>query len=108
MSERLSKVLQTLEDIKAEEITVLDVRSMTSITDYMIICQGRSSRHIQATADKLAEAFQASGLGPIHVEGEPGSEWVLIDLIDIVVHIMSIETRKLYQLEKLWDPRVHQ
>ncbi|MSR14554.1 MAG: ribosome silencing factor [Gammaproteobacteria bacterium] len=95
---------QALNDGKAVDITVLDVRKLTSMADYMVIATGRSSRQVQALAGHVADAARALKQKPIGVEGEETSEWVLVDLGDVIVHVMQAETREFYQLEKLWEP----
>jgi len=96
-------VLNALEDLKANNITVLDVRHLTSITDLMIICSGRSTRHIQSIADNVASEAKKQGYRPLSVEGQNNSGWILVDLGDIVIHVMTPETREFYELEKLWS-----
>lgn len=95
-------VVEALEDIKAFDTVVIHVTELTSITDYMIITSGRSTRHIKAIADHVAEAAKAHGVQPLGIEGEPGSEWVLVDLGAVIVHVMQPSVREYYQLEKLW------
>ena len=105
-SEKLSElVIDALEDVKARDIVRLDVRDMTTVTDYMIVASGTSNRHVKALADAVAEKAAKSGHRPIGVEGEDGSEWVLIDLQDALVHIMLPRVREFYNLEKLWSLR---
>ncbi|HEX5056880.1 MAG TPA: ribosome silencing factor [Gammaproteobacteria bacterium] len=96
-------VVGALEDLKALDLKVLDVRTMTSVTDTMIIVSGTSTRHVKAMADSVFEKAAAAGHRPLGVEGEKEGEWVLVDLGDIVVHIMLPQTRDFYNLEKLWD-----
>lgn len=96
-------VIHALEDLKALDITILDVRHLTSITDIMIICTGRSIRHMQSIADNVVLAAKQHGYRPLSTEGNPNSGWVLVDLGDIVVHVMTDEVRKFYELEKLWN-----
>ncbi len=95
-------VITALEDLKAQDIQVLDVRGMTSITDLMIVASGTSDRHIKALADNVVEAVKKHGVQPIGVEGESSREWVLVDLGDIILHVMHPQTRAFYNLEKLW------
>lgn len=96
-------VIGALEDLKALDLKVLDVSSMTSVTDTMIIVSGTSTRHVKAMADSVMEKTSAAGHRPLGVEGEQEGEWVLVDLGDIVVHIMLPQMRDFYNLEKLWD-----
>ena len=103
-TEKLEKlVIDALEDLKASNITVLDIHKMTSIADEMIICSARSTRHLKALADSLIEKAKAAGARPLSTAGEPQSGWILVDLNDIIVHIMLPETREFYNLEKLWS-----
>jgi ribosome-associated protein len=94
-----------LDDAKAKDISILDVRRLTSITDIMAICTGTSNRHLQSIASKLAEQAKAAGNPPLSVEGEPGTDWILVDLGDAIVHIMLQETRTFYALEQLWSEK---
>lgn len=96
-------VVHSLEALKAEQIVALDVSRLTTITDYMVICTGTSSRHVQALAERVVEDARERGLRPRGVEGRERAEWVLVDLGDVVAHIMQAQMRALYQLEKLWD-----
>jgi len=100
----LDGVINALADIKAKEVDVLDVRGLTSIADYLVICCGTSTRHLNAIAGNVEDKAKDLGYTPIGVEGEPASEWILIDLGDVIVHVMTREARDYYQLEKLWDP----
>jgi ribosome-associated protein len=95
-------VVTALEDLKAQDIQILDVRGMTSITDLMIVASGTSDRHIKALADNVVEEVKKHGQQPIGVEGESSREWVLVDLGDIILHVMHPQTRAFYNLEKLW------
>jgi len=103
-----SKIQKTavaaLEDIKARDITVLDVRKLTSRYDTMIIATAESSRQVKALAQHVREALKKAGAIIIGVEGEQSGEWVLVDGGDIVVHIMQPATRAYYNLEELWTP----
>ena len=103
-SEQLSTlVIDALDDIKAQDITRLDVRDMTTVTDYMIIASGTSNRHVQALAENVAEKAKAAGHRPIGIEGEENAEWILLDLQDALVHVMLPKVREFYNLEKLWS-----
>ncbi|TLY48295.1 MAG: ribosome silencing factor [Gammaproteobacteria bacterium] len=92
-----------LEDHKAKNITVLDVSKITDITDLMIICTGNSNRHVKTLAQYLISAAKAKGMTLYGVEGEKEGEWILIDLVDAIVHIMIPQEREFYKLEKLWS-----
>ncbi len=96
-------IIEALDDVKAQNIVKLDVRNMTAVTDYMIIASGTSTRHVQALVDNVAKKTTAAGHKPIGVEGEEGSEWVLLDLQDALVHVMLPKVREFYNLEKLWS-----
>lgn len=96
-------VSDALEDVKANDIRCLDVRHLTSVTDTMIIAGGRSDRHVRAIADAVLERVGAAGITPLGVEGQEAGEWVLVDLADVVVHVMLPRVREFYNLEKLWD-----
>lgn len=96
--------LEVLEDAKAQDIQVFDLRDRNTFADYMVLASGTSSRQIKAMAERLALKLKALELPPpLGVEGEAGGEWVLVDLADVVVHLMLPQTRAFYNLEKLWD-----
>ena len=95
-------VEQQLEDIKARDIVILDVREKASFTDYMVICSGNSSRHVKSIAQSVAIECRAQGNAPIGIEGGDVGEWALVDFGDVVLHVMPDEQRDKYQLEQLW------
>ena len=101
--ELLAIVIAALEDLKGVDIRVIDVRDLTSITDRMVVASGTSTRHVKALADNVALKAKQQGYTPLGVEGEQAAEWVLLDLGDVVVHVMLPETRAFYGLEKLWS-----
>lgn len=102
-TEVLKLATEALDDMKARDVRVLDVGQLTSITDYMIVASGTSDRHVRSIADRLVERAKAAGYPPLGVEGADGGEWVLVDLQDVVVHIMQPRIREFYKLENLWD-----
>ncbi|MEZ5500377.1 MAG: ribosome silencing factor [Steroidobacteraceae bacterium] len=93
-----------LDDMKAQDIRVLDVRGLTDITDYMIVASGSSDRHLRSIADNVVRQAREHGSRPFGVEGGDGGEWLLVDLPDAMVHIMLPRVRELYALERLWQP----
>jgi len=95
-------VVDAIEDIKGFDITVMDVRKLTSMTNYMIVASANSSRQAKAIADNVREKLKEKGFAIRGTEGEKEGEWVLVDLDDIVVHIMVPATRAYYNLEQLW------
>lgn len=99
----LGIVINALEDLKGVDLKVLDVRAQTTITDVMVIVSGTSTRHVKALADNVTLKAKANGFPALGVEGEQGAEWVLIDLGDVVVHVMIPAIREFYALEKLWS-----
>jgi ribosome-associated protein len=102
---RLQKIaVNALEDIKARDITVLDVRKLTSLYDTLIIATAESNRQVNALAQHVRDAMKEAGAPIIGVEGEESGEWVLVDCGDIVVHVMQPAVRLYYNLEELWTP----
>ncbi|MCG8370783.1 MAG: ribosome silencing factor [Proteobacteria bacterium] len=100
-------VVDALDDIRAQDIVRLDVRDMTTVTDYMVVASGTSNRHVRALVENVAEKAGKAGHRPLGIEGEEGSEWVLLDLQDTLVHVMLPEVREFYNLEKLWSLSPH-
>jgi len=96
-------VLHELDELKALDITRLDVSRLTTLCDFLGVASGTSTRHVKSLASLLVSKVKASGYHPIGVEGEDAAEWVLVDLGDVIVHVMLPETRDFYQLEKLWS-----
>jgi ribosome-associated protein len=95
-------VVDALEELKAKDVVTLDVSRLTSVTDLMVVASGTSTRHVAALANNVVDKAKAQGLQPLGVEGQAGADWVLVDLGDLVVHVMLAETRQLYDLERLW------
>jgi ribosome-associated protein len=102
-SELKDFIIQQLEDIKAKDITVLDITGKSSLADFMIICSGTSSRHVKSIAAILVKELKENNLQPLGVEGDDVAEWVLVDSGDVIVHVMQPTIRDYYQLEKLWE-----
>ncbi|MGH8176037.1 MAG: ribosome silencing factor [Steroidobacter sp.] len=96
-------VAGALDEMKAVNVTVLNVDQLTDITDTMIIASGNSDRHVRSIADRVIEYAKKAGFRPTGVEGERDGEWVLVDLQDVIVHIMLPRVREFYRLESLWD-----
>lgn len=94
--------VDALEELKGKDIAELDVSALTSVTDVMLVASGTSTRHVTALANNVVEKIKQAGLRPLGVEGQAGSDWVLVDLGDVVVHVMLPDTRRLYDLERLW------
>lgn len=95
-------VCASLDDIKAQDVVTLDVTGMTSIADRIVVASGTSSRHVKSIADRVIERVKEAGVKPLGIEGDQQADWVLVDLGDVVVHVMTPATRQYYDLERLW------
>jgi ribosome-associated protein len=102
-SELVQLVEEALEDLKVIDVVALNVTGFTSVTDYMLIASGTSNRHVRSIADNVMETVKAAGEVVLGVEGHEHGEWVLVDLGDVVVHVMQPQVRDFYKLENLWD-----
>ena len=103
-SEEVAKLaIAALEDVKAQDIVSINVREKTSVTDFMVIASGTSSRHVKSLAENVLEKVKEQGVRPLGSEGLDGGEWALLDLGDVVVHVMQVATRQFYDLERLWQ-----
>ena len=98
----LLQVHAAMEEIKARDVTQIDVRGKTSVTDYMVVASGTSTRHVKSIADEVVRFAKKTGVMPLGVEGEREAEWVLVDLGDVIVHVMLPRVREFYALERLW------
>jgi ribosome-associated protein len=99
-------ILAALDDMKALEVKLLDVRGLTDIADFMVIASGTSDRHVRSVAQRVVERAKEAGFRPHGVEGQQDGDWVLIDLNEMIVHVMLPRVREFYGLEKLWDMTV--
>lgn len=95
--------VRAIEDLKGQDIVELDVRSLTDVTDRLVIASGTSSRHVKSIADNVLEEMRKAGERALGVEGADAGEWVLLDFGVLVVHVMGSEARRFYALEKLWS-----
>jgi len=99
----LDVILISLDDSKAQDVVCIDLPGYLALADSIVICHGTSSRHVKSVANNLIEAAKNADFSPIGVEGLDESEWILIDLGDVIVHVMQSRVRDFYQLEKLWE-----
>ena len=99
-------VSSSLDELKAVDPVTINVKKLSSFTDYMIIASGTSNRHIQSIGKKVLEDLKTKNIKPLGLEGEGSEEWVLIDVGDVVLHLMSANARVFYDLESLWDPEL--
>ncbi|MBK5072403.1 ribosome silencing factor [Budviciaceae bacterium CWB-B4] len=102
-SELQSFVIDKIEDLKGLDIVRIDVSKISSITDCMIICTGTSSKHVQSIADHVVQSARQAGMLPLGIEGQNAGDWVVVDLDDVIVHVLQADSRQLYELEKLWS-----
>ena len=103
MIEPLRLALNAIQDLKGNDVVVLDLRGLTDATDYFVIASGTSDAHVRGIAESVMEKLDRRGHHAHHVEGLPGGRWVLLDFVDFVVHLFHPETRSFYQLERPWD-----
>jgi ribosome-associated protein len=96
-------ITDALADMKALQVKLLDVRGLTDIADFMVIASGTSDRHVRSVAQRVVEKVKEAGFRPLGVEGQQDGDWVLIDLSEVIVHVMLPRVREFYGLEKLWD-----
>ena len=99
-------VSSSIDELKAVDPVTINVKKLSSFTDYMIIASGTSNRHIQSIGEKVLEDLKVKNIKPLGLEGEGSEEWVLIDIGDVVLHLMSANARAFYDLESLWDPEL--
>jgi ribosome-associated protein len=100
--ETLNTILNRLDDMKAEETIIVDLRGKSSLADYMIVTSGRANRHVGAIAEHVVKDLGEAGIKGVHVEGMPNCDWVLIDSGDVIVHVFRPEVREFYNLERLY------
>ena len=100
-----NKIIATLEDIKAVDPIAIDVKKISSLTDFMVIASGTSDRHINAMSERVIEGLKKDISG-MKIEGQGGGDWLLVDAGDVIVHLMSSDAREFYDLESLWDPEL--
>jgi ribosome-associated protein len=103
LPEALGEAVAAIEDLKGRQVVVLDLRGLSDATDYFIIASGTSDAHVRGIAESVLTRLDRRGQHAHHIEGLPGGRWVLLDFVDFVVHVFHPETRKFYQLERLWD-----
>ena len=99
----VDRIVHWLDDAKAEDVAVIDLKGKSSMGDFMVIATGRSDRHVNAVAEQLQQALKDEGLERVRVQGQPQCDWVVIDTGDIIVHVFQPEIRAFYNLEKMWS-----
>ena len=102
LPEPIPQIISAMEDRKALDVVVLDLRASGAFTDYFVVGSGRSTRQVQAIVDAIGERLRAIDARPTHVEGYAHAQWVLMDCFDVIVHVFTSDTRELYDLERLW------
>jgi ribosome-associated protein len=102
-SPMLSLVMRRLDDMKAENVVVIDTRGKSLFSDHMVVASGRSNRHVAACAEAVAKALKEAGAKKIHVEGLSTADWVLVDTGEVIVHLFRPEVREFYNIERLWS-----
>lgn len=103
VTELQSFIIDKIDDLKGQDTVAINVKGKSSITDYMIICTGTSSRHVASIADHIVDSAKEINISALGVEGKQDADWVVVDLGDVIVHVMQDEARQLYALEKLWS-----
>ncbi len=107
MKEKLKKIVKTLDSKKAENIEVLGIKDLTILTDYFVIANGTSTTHTKTLADEVEFVLSQEGVKPTRTEGYNGSNWIIVDYSDIIVHVFHKDTRDFYKLERLWADGEH-
>lgn len=107
IKEKLKKIVQVLDQKKAEDIEVLGISDLTILADYFVIANGTSTTHTKTLADEVEYQLSQAGVKPTRTEGHNGSNWIVIDYSDIIVHVFYKDTREFYQLERLWADGEH-
>ncbi len=102
MTTRLWEAVRAAQDRKALDLDILDLKEVSSFTDFFLICSGTSTRHTQAICDAIVDRLEKSGGSPTHIEGYAQAEWILLDYLSFVVHVFSQRARQFYDLERLW------
>jgi ribosome-associated protein len=95
-------IVDKIDDLKGQDIIKIDVQGKSSITDCMIVCTGTSNRHVMSIAEHVVEASRKEGIDALSVKGITATDWIVVDLGEVIVHVMQEESRQLYELEKLW------
>jgi ribosome-associated protein len=102
LPEPLPQIVGAMEDKKALDVVVLDLRASGAFTDYFVVGSGQTTRQVQAIVDSIGKRLRSIGMRPTHIEGYALAQWVLIDCFDVIIHVFTRDTRELYDLERLW------